>query len=100
MMKNESTKTCVYCGTNVRNHSNICSTCWDKLKLVRTIKAMTSGRTYKEVRADANRKIKDGATIKRFTDRLLEKAWGQLSYFEIKTLINNTLEEMGIDKYE
>ena len=93
----EQISTCVYCGNSTGfPRKRYCSRCGAKLKLIRTMKAMVTGQSYKDTQKEARKAIKEAKAVKEFADKVLEKSWGQLWYFQIKEVLNATLEEAGI----
>ena len=56
MAKRQNRHTCKWCGT-CTNYKDECQTCKDKLKLIKTIKAMLLGCSLEELEVKENEKI-------------------------------------------
>ena len=54
--KRQNRHTCKWCGT-CTNYKDECQTCKDKLKLIKTIKAMLLGCSLEELEVKENEKI-------------------------------------------
>ena len=100
-MKTKENKKCIYCGADLGTKtSRMCSRCGEKVKLIRTIKAMLLGCSYEEVRRQSNKALHKKLIVKRFANEVLNKAKGQTNYYGIKKVINEVLKEKGIDTNE